>query len=105
MQLHFSLHKALHFEDTISHEATEISLTCLTSLNYSNNLLVFPKEENITYTSQEPQNDLIKCLFEEFRKEVLRRIDNSQYFAVTNDETSNVSRMEQSAVSVRLINK
>ena len=66
---------------------------------------VFLNEEKITYTSHEPQNDLIECVYEEVKKEVQRRIDNSQFLAVMIDETSDVSRVEQSAVSVRLINE
>ena len=73
--------------------------------NYSNDLRVFLNEEKITYTSHEPQNDLIECVFEEVKNEVQRRIDNSQFLAVMMDETSDVSRVEQSAVSVRLINE
>ena len=55
--------------------------------------------------SHEPQNDLIECVFEQVKDEVQGRIDNSQFLAVMMDETSDVSRAEQSAVSVHLINE
>ena len=73
--------------------------------NYSNDFRVFLDKQKITYTSHPPQNDLIECVFQEVKKEVQRRIDNSQFLAVMMDETSDVSRVEQSAVSVCLINK
>ncbi|XP_065054458.1 zinc finger MYM-type protein 1-like isoform X1 [Rhopilema esculentum] len=73
--------------------------------NYCSDLQDFLNEEKITYTSHEPQNDLIECVFQEVKEEIQRRIDKSQFLAVMMDETSDVSRVEQSAVSVRLINE
>eukprot|EP00794_Sanderia_malayensis_P001780 gene1781-1984_t len=71
--------------------------------HYSSELEGF-LEENITYTSHEPQNDFIECAYEEVKCEIQKRIDNSQFVAVMMDDTSDVSGVEQSAVSVRLIN-
>ena len=64
------------------------------------------EEEKITYTSHKPQNDLIEYMFQEVKKEeIQRRIENPQFLAVMRDETSHVRGVEQSAVSVRLINE
>ena len=70
---------------------------------YSNELRTFLDKEHITYTSHEPQNDLIECVFEEVRSEIQKRMDESTFLAVMMDDTSDVSNIEQSAVSVRLI--
>ena len=71
---------------------------------YSSELRSFLNKERITYTSQEPQNDLIECVYEEVKTEIQKRIDNSNFIAVMMDDTSDCSNIEQSAVSVRLIN-
>eukprot|EP00794_Sanderia_malayensis_P001682 gene1682-1874_t len=71
--------------------------------HYSSELQGF-LEEKITYTSHKPQNDFIKCVYEEVKCEIQKRIDNSKFVAVMMDDTSDVSGVEQLAVSVRLIN-
>ena len=72
--------------------------------DYSSELRSFLDKERITYTSHEPQNDLIECVYEEVKTEIQKRIDNSNFIAVMMDDTSDCSNIEQSAVSVRLIN-
>ena len=69
----------------------------------SNELSSFLDEERTTYTSHEPQNELIECIYKEVRAEIHRRIDNSRFLAVMMDDTSDISNVEQSAVSVRLL--
>ena len=71
---------------------------------YSSELRSFLDKETITYTSHDPQNDLIECVYEEVKTEIQKRIDNSNFIAVMMDDTSDCSNIEQSAVSVRLIN-
>ena len=70
---------------------------------YSQDLREFLTKQHVTYTSHEPQNDLIKCVYQEVRAEIQRRIDNSKFLAVMMDDTSDTSNIEQSAVSIRLI--
>eukprot|EP00794_Sanderia_malayensis_P002083 gene2083-2361_t len=71
--------------------------------HYSSELEGF-LEEKITYTSHEPQNDFVECVYEEVKCEIQKSIDNSKFVALMMDDTSDVSGVEQSAVSVRLIN-
>ena len=66
--------------------------------NYSADLKTFLDREKITYTSHEPQNDLIECIYEKVKQEVAKR-------AVMMDDTSDCSNVEQSAVSIRLVQK
>ena len=66
--------------------------------NYSADLKTFLDREKITYTSHEPQNDLIECIYEKVKQEVAKR-------AVMMDDTSDCSNVEQSAVSIRLVHK
>ena len=70
---------------------------------YSNELSTFLDEDRTTYTSHEPQNELIECIYKEVRAEIQGRIDNSRFLAVMMDDTSDISNVEQSAVSVRLV--
>ena len=70
---------------------------------YSHELRSFLDKEAITYTSHDPQNELIECIFKEVRKEIQKRIEGSQFIAVMMDDTSDTSNVEQSAVSVRLV--
>ena len=72
--------------------------------NYSHDLRSFLDRDRITYTSHEPQNELIECITEEVRQEIQRRIDKSRFISVMMDDTSDTSNVEQSVVSVRLIN-
>ena len=72
--------------------------------NYSHDLRSFLDKDRITYTSHEPQNELIECITEEVRQEIQRRMDNSRFVSVMMDDTSDTSNVEQSVVSVRLIN-
>ena len=73
--------------------------------NYSADLKTFLDREKITYTSHEPQNDLIECIYEEVKQEVARRVGESRFLAVMMDDTSDCSNVEQSAVSIRLVHK
>ena len=70
---------------------------------YSQELRSFLDKERITYTSHEPQNDLIECVYDEVRQEIQRRVDHSPFLAVMMDDTSDTTNTEQSAVSVRLV--
>lgn len=72
--------------------------------NYSHELRSFLDQGRVTYTSHDPQNDFIKCVFEEVKKEIKQRVQKSLFIAVMMDDTSDFSNVEQSAVSVRLIN-
>ena len=69
---------------------------------YSHELRSFLDKEYVTYTSHDPQNDLIDCMTEEVRSEIQSRIDNSHFISIMMDDTSDVSNVEQSAISVRL---
>lgn len=70
---------------------------------YSSELRTFLDREHVTYTSHEPQNDLIECVYEEVKSEIQSRMDGSTFLAVMMEDTSDVSHIEQSAVSVRLL--
>ena len=70
---------------------------------YSQELRSFLDKERIIYTSHEPQNDLIECVYDEVRQEILRRVDHSPFLAVMMDDTSDTTNTERSAVSVRLV--
>ena len=70
---------------------------------YSQDLGEFLTKQHVTYTSHEPQNDLIKCVYQEVKAEIQRRIDNSKFLAVMMDDTSDASNIKQSAVSIRPI--
>ena len=70
---------------------------------YSQELRSFLDRERITYTSHEPQNDLIECIYDEVRQEIQRRVDDSPFLAVMMDDTSDTTNIEQSAVSIRLV--
>ena len=72
--------------------------------SYCNELREFLDNERITYTSHDPQNDLIECMYQEVRTEIEKRIKNSMFLSVMMDDTSDISNVEQSAISVRLIN-
>ena len=71
--------------------------------NYSQELRVFLDKERISYTSHDPQNELIKCIFQEVQNEIRNRVSASRCLSVMMDDTSDLSNTEQSAVSVRLI--
>ena len=73
--------------------------------DYSHDLRAFLDKERITYTSHEPQNQLIECVFEEVKSEMRKRINNSRFISLMMDDTSDLSNTEQSAISVRLINQ
>ena len=62
--------------------------------NYSHDLRSFLDDERITYTSHEPQNQLIECMAEEVRGEIQRRIDESNFIGVMMDDTSDCSNVE-----------
>ena len=70
---------------------------------YSQELRSFLNDDRITYTSHDPQNDLIECIHEEVRQEIQTRVDSSQFLAVMMDDTSDICNVEQSAISVRLV--
>ena len=72
---------------------------------YSHELRSFLDKEHVTYTSHDPQNDLIDCIAEEVRSEIQNRIHTSNFIAIMMDDTSDISNVEQSAVSVRLIHQ
>ena len=46
--------------------------------DYSHDLRVFLDKERITWTSHEPQNRLIECVFEEVKSEIRKIIRNSR---------------------------
>ena len=71
--------------------------------DYSHELRMFLDAERITYTSHEPQNQLIECIYHEVRGEIHNRINNSKFISILMDDTSDLSNTEQSAISVRLI--
>ena len=70
---------------------------------YSHDLRSFLDRDRITYTSHEPQNQLIDCIAEEVLQEIQKRVDSLRFVSVMMDDTSDTSNTEQSAVSVRLI--
>ena len=55
---------------------------------YDHDLTTFLDKDHVTYTSHEPQNDLIKSIYEEVRSEIKQRIANSRYISVMMDDTS-----------------
>ena len=71
--------------------------------DFNHDLKTFLDKEHITYTSHEPQNELIKSVCDEVRNEIQKRITNSTFISVMMDDTSDKSNVEQSAVSVRLV--
>ena len=71
--------------------------------NYNQELRSFLEKDRITYTSHEPQNELIDCISAEVRQEIQKRMENSRFLAVMMNDTSAISNVEQSAVSVRLV--
>lgn len=71
--------------------------------DYSHDLQMFLEMERITYTSHEPQNQLIECIFEEVKSEIHNRMNKSKFISIMMDDTSDLSNTEQSAISVRLI--
>ena len=71
--------------------------------SYSHELRSILDKEHVTYTSHDSQNDLIDCIAEEKRSEIQNRIHTSNFIAIMMDDTSDISNVEQSAVSVRLI--
>ena len=71
--------------------------------SYSHELRFFFYTERVTYTSHDPQNDIIHCIAEEVCGEIQNRIDASRYVSVLMDETSDISNVEQSAISIRLV--
>ncbi len=70
---------------------------------FSQELRVFLDKERITYTSNDPQNEIIQCIFQEVESEIKNRVNASRFVSVMIDDTSDLSNTEQSAVSVRLI--
>ena len=70
---------------------------------YNSDLRSFLDQDVTTYTSHDPQNELIECIYHEVRDEIQKRIDSSKFLAVMMDDTSDRSNVEQSAVSVRLV--
>ena len=72
---------------------------------YSHDFKAFLDKEQITYTSHEPQNELIQAIYQEVCSEIQVRIHKSRYVSVMMDDTSDYSNTEQSAVSVRLIHE
>eukprot|EP00795_Rhopilema_esculentum_P009914 gene9914-biopygen12623 len=70
---------------------------------YSHELCLFLDKDHITYTSHEPQNELIECIFKEVQQEIQKRINSSKYVAVMMDDTTDISNVEHSAVPVRLV--
>ena len=71
--------------------------------DYSNDLRMSLDTERITYTSHEPQNQSIECLFAEVKSEIYNRMNRSKFTSIMMDDTSDLSNTEQSAISVRLI--
>ncbi|MCP4484994.1 MAG: DUF4371 domain-containing protein [Flavobacteriaceae bacterium] len=57
----------------------------------------------MTYTSHGPQDELIECIYEEVKQEIQNRVKSSKFISVMMDNTSDVSNIEQSAVSVCLV--
>ena len=70
---------------------------------YDHDLKMFLDKDHVTYTSHEPQNDLIKSIYEEVHSEIKQRIANSRYISVMMDDTLDKRSVEQSAILVRLI--
>ena len=71
--------------------------------DYSHDLRMFLDTERITYTSHEPQNQLIECIFEEVKSEIHNRMNRSKSISIMMDDTSDLRHTKQSAISVRLI--
>ena len=71
--------------------------------SYSNDLRSFLDHDRVTYTSHEPQNEIIECINEEVRQEIQKWVEKSRFISVMMDDTSDSSNVEQSAVSVRVI--
>ena len=93
-----------HDESTVSsNRGNFIELLDLLG-NYSNDFKAFLNEKRATYTSHGPKNELIECLYHEVRDKIQRRVEKSRFLAVMMDDTSDLSNIEKSAVSVRLTN-
>ena len=60
---------------------------------YSHELRSFLDKEHVTYTSHDPQNDLVNCIIEEDRSEIQNRVDTSLYIAIMMDNTSDISNV------------
>ena len=59
--------------------------------------------ENAHYLSPMSQNDQIRCVGEEIKKEVVRRTKKAKAFSVLMDETTDLSNKEQVGVLVRYL--
>ena len=71
--------------------------------NYSYDLRSFLNNDKVTYTSHDPQNQFIECIYAEVRLELQNRMKLSKFISVMMDDTSDNSNVEQSAVSVRFV--
>eukprot|EP00794_Sanderia_malayensis_P001755 gene1755-1957_t len=69
----------------------------------NSDLKSFLDQDRTTYTSHDPQNELIECIYHEVKDEIQKRIDSSKFLAVMMDDTSDRSNVEQSATSIRLV--
>lgn len=58
---------------------------------------------NATYISKTSQNDLLECMGDALRAELLRDIKDSHYYAVLADKVTDVSGWEQLGVAIRFI--
>ena len=62
---------------------------------YSHKLRSFLDDAHLTYTSHDPQNDLINCIAEEVRSEIQNRIHTLNFIAIMMDDTSDINNVEQ----------
>ena len=60
---------------------------------------------NAKYTSKTSQNELLECMLEVCREEILKEIEDAEYIAVMGDETTDVSNKVQFVIVIRYINK
>ena len=72
--------------------------------DYSHELCVFLTTK-ITYRSHEPQNQLIQCILDDVKNKIQNGIEKSRYFFIMMNDTSDISNVEQSAISLQLLNE
>ena len=73
--------------------------------SYSHDLRSFLDKDRITYTSHEPQTELIKCITEEVRQEIQRPMDNSRFVLVMMDDTSDTSNVADTGILLQTLQK
>lgn len=60
--------------------------------------------KNSTMISKTIQNDIIECIGEKLRSDIVKDVKQAKFYAILCDETTDISTKEQMTVSIRYIN-